>query len=137
MAGGTRKESRTGVLISAEERREVLGRIRGDGTASPRRSGGGERRTVTGRRDPPPVTKEAGPGTPGGVQGTREAESAMVLLDATALEGGGTPSDIPEQQHGSPILPLGGGGGNLSDTAGKYHGGLPAFTIYVLGETRE
>ena len=52
VAGGVRPDSSTGIMLSVEERREVLGRIRGDGTASPRRSGGGERRTVTGRRDP-------------------------------------------------------------------------------------
>ena len=53
MAGGVRPESGTGVLLSTEERREVLGRIRGGGTASPRRSGGGNKRMVTGRRDSP------------------------------------------------------------------------------------
>ena len=31
VSGGLRPESRTGVLISAEERREVLGRIGGGG----------------------------------------------------------------------------------------------------------
>ena len=35
----------------------------------------------------------------------------MVMLAATALEGGGTPSDTPEQQHDTPPLPFGGGGG--------------------------
>ena len=33
----------------------------------------------------------------------------MVMLAATALEGGGTPSDTPEQHHDTPSLPSGGG----------------------------
>ena len=35
----------------------------------------------------------------------------MVMLAATELEGGVTPSDTPEQQHNTPPLPSGGGGG--------------------------
>ena len=41
VTGGVRLESRTGVLLSAEERREVMGRLGGGGKASPRRSGRG------------------------------------------------------------------------------------------------
>ena len=33
----------------------------------------------------------------------------MVMLAATALEGGGTPSDTLEQQHNTPLIPSGGG----------------------------
>ena len=33
----------------------------------------------------------------------------MVMLAATALEGGGTPSDTPDQQYDTPPLPSGGG----------------------------
>ena len=40
----------------------------------------------------------------------------MVMLATTALEGGGTLSDTPEQQHNTPPLPLGGGGGGLRQT---------------------
>ena len=58
MAGGVRPDSGTGVLISAEERREVLGRIRGE-TASPRRSGvnsgGGDSRCLQWRRHGPSI----------------------------------------------------------------------------------
>ena len=36
-----RKDSGTGILISAKETREVLGRLGGEGTASPRISDGG------------------------------------------------------------------------------------------------
>ena len=57
-----------------------------------------------------PVTREAGPGTPMGSQGTRAEDTAMVTLAAEVLEDGGTPSDTPEKQHGIPPLPLGGGG---------------------------
>ena len=32
----------------------------------------------------------------------------MVMLAATVLEGGGTPSDTLEQHHNTPPLPLGG-----------------------------
>ena len=53
VAGGARLESRTGIPLSAEETREVLGRLGGGGMASPRRSGGGDRQTVTGRMDTP------------------------------------------------------------------------------------
>ena len=45
LADGVRPDSRTGVLLSSEERREVLGRLGGGGTALLRRSGktvGGE-----------------------------------------------------------------------------------------------
>ena len=38
VAGGVRLESGTGILLSAEERREVLGRIGGGRAAPPRRS---------------------------------------------------------------------------------------------------
>ena len=40
VAGGVSPDSRTGVLVSAEKGREVLGRLVGGGAASPRRSGG-------------------------------------------------------------------------------------------------
>ena len=40
MAGIVIPDSETGVLLSAEERREVMGRLGGEGTASLRRSGG-------------------------------------------------------------------------------------------------
>ena len=40
VAGGVRPESRMGVLISAEESREVLGRLGGGGGGLPRRRGG-------------------------------------------------------------------------------------------------
>ena len=63
---------------------------------------------MTGRRDHP-VTREAGKGTPGDAQGTGAEDMAMVTLAATALEGKVTPSDTPDQQHGSPPLPSGGG----------------------------
>ena len=53
VAGGVRTDSGTVVLLSAKETREVLGRLGGGGTALPRRSGGGDRRTVTGRMEPP------------------------------------------------------------------------------------
>ena len=43
------------------------------------------------REEGPPATREAGPGTPGGTQATWAAETTMVTLAATALEGGGTP----------------------------------------------
>ena len=59
----------------------------------------------------------------------------MVMLAATALEGGGTPSDNREKQHDTPPLPS--GGGSLSDTAGQQHGGPPASDIYVVGGTRD
>ena len=61
---------------------------------------------------------------------------AMVMLAATALEGGGNPLDTPEQQHNTPTLPSG-GGGSSSDTAGKQHGGPPASDNSVVGETRD
>ena len=61
----------------------------------------------------------------------------MVTLAATALEGGGTPSDTQEQQHGSPPLLSGGGWGASSDTAGQQHRGPPASDVAVLGGTRE
>ena len=61
----------------------------------------------------------------------------MVTLAATALEGGGTPSDTLDQQHGSPLLPLEGGGRTFSDTAGQQHGGPPASVIYVIVEISE
>ena len=89
---------------------------------------------VTGRRDPP-VTREVGPGTPGGAQGTREVETEMVTLAATALEGGGTLSETQEHQNGSPTLPS--GGGASSDTAGQQHGGPLASNVAVVGGTRE
>ena len=60
----------------------------------------------------------------------------MVMLAATALDGGGTPSDTPEQQHNTPPLPLG-GGGSLSDTAGQQHGGPPDSNISVVGGPRD
>ena len=59
----------------------------------------------------------------------------MVMLAVTALEGGGTPSDTPEQQHNTPPLPSG-GGGSSSDTAGQQHVGPPASGIYAVGGTR-
>ena len=40
----------------------------------------------------------------------------MVMLAVTALEGGGTLSDTPEQQHDTPPLPSGGEGGGLCQT---------------------
>ena len=44
MAGSMRPESRTGVLLSDEEKREVMGQLGGgEWTASPRRSGRGDR----------------------------------------------------------------------------------------------
>ena len=46
----------------------------------------------------------------------------MMMLATTALEGGGTPSDTPEQQHDTPPLPS--GGGSSSDTAEQQHGPL-------------
>ena len=61
----------------------------------------------------------------------------MVMLAATALEGGGTPSDTPDQQHDTRPSPRGEGGGSLSDTAGQQHGGPPAADIYVVGGTRD
>ena len=53
----------------------------------------------------------------------------MVMLAATALEGGGTPSDNREKQHDTPPLPSGGGGGLCqklrgSSTVGR---GPPTF----------
>ena len=57
----------------------------------------------------PPTTREAGPGNPREGQGTWVAETTMVMLAATVLEGGGTPSDTLDQQHGSLPLPSGGG----------------------------
>ena len=51
--GGVRPDSGTGVLLSAEERREVLGWIGGGGTALPRRSNKGDKQTVTVRKEPP------------------------------------------------------------------------------------
>ena len=62
-------------------------------------------------RMPPPVTRDAGPGTPGGPQGTQEAETEMMTLAVLALEGGSTPSDTLEQHHCSPPLPYGGKAG--------------------------
>ena len=50
---GVRPASGTGVLLSAEERREVLGWIGGGGTALPRRSNKGDKQTVTVRKEPP------------------------------------------------------------------------------------
>ena len=110
MAGGVRPESWTGVLLSTEERREVLGRLGGGvgGLSKDKRQG--VYMNGDGEEGPPTATREAGPGTPGGAQGTRAEETAMVTLDATELEGGGTPSDTPEQKHGIPPLPSGGGG---------------------------
>ena len=110
LAGGVRPDSGTVVLLYAKERREVLVRIRGGGTALPRRSGGGGQANGDGERGPSPATREAEPGTPMGDQETRVAETSMVKLAATALKDGGTPSDTPEQQNGSPPLPLGGSG---------------------------
>ena len=43
----------------------------------------------------------------------------MVMLAATALEGGGNPSDTLEQQHGIPPLPLGGGEGDFARHCGE------------------
>ena len=88
--GGVRQDYRTGVLLSTEERREVLGRIGGRGMASQRRSGRGGKTKSDDEEGPPPATKYAGPGTPGGSRGIRSAETEMATLAATALEGGGT-----------------------------------------------
>ena len=85
MVGGVRPDSGTGVLLSAKERREVLGRIRGGwgGAASLKRSVRGGRQMMTGKRYPPspPETREAVPGTLGEAQRTRISETAMVTLD--------------------------------------------------------
>ena len=59
----------------------------------------------------------------------------MVTFAVMVLEGGGTPSDTPEQQHGSPPLPW--EGGASSDTAGQYHSGLPESNVAVVVRTRE
>ena len=59
----------------------------------------------------------------------------MVTLAAMALEGGGTPSDTPEQQHDTPPLPS--GGGALSDTVGKQHGEPSTYDISVVGGTMD
>ena len=59
----------------------------------------------------------------------------MVMLDVTALEGGRTPSDTPEQQHDTPPLPWG-GGGYFSDTAEQQHSGPPASDISGVGGTK-
>ena len=53
VAGGGRTDSRTGILLSSKETREVLGRLRGGGEASPRRSGRWNRQTATGRVETP------------------------------------------------------------------------------------
>ena len=46
MAGGVIPDSGTGLMLSANERKEAIGRLGGEGTASPRRSdrndGGGD-----------------------------------------------------------------------------------------------
>ena len=136
VAGGVRPDSGTGVLLSAEETREVLGRLgEGGGGLSEERRRGTDERCRGGWN--PPATREAEPGTPGGAHRTQAVEKAMVTLAATELEGGGTPSDTPEQLHGSPTLPSGVGGGTLSDTAGQQHGGPPASDIAMVGGTRE
>ena len=44
-----------------------------------------------------------------GSQWTWAAETEMVMLSAAELEGGCTPSDTPDHQHGSLPLPSGGG----------------------------
>ena len=136
MAGDVRPDSGMGVLLSIKERREVLGRLGGGGAALLIRSGGGDGQTATGRSNPHPATWEAGPGTQGGVQGNRAAETTMVTLAATVLEGRGNPSDTPEQQHGSPTLPLG-GGRTSSDTVGHHHGGHPTSDCAIIGGTWE
>ena len=51
MADGMRPDSGLGVLISDEETREVLGRLREVGAALPRRRDRRDRRTVMGRMD--------------------------------------------------------------------------------------
>ena len=66
---GVRPDSGTGVLISAEETREVLFRIGGEGVASPRRSGRGYIRKVMGSMDPPPQLGRQGKGPQGGGKG--------------------------------------------------------------------
>ena len=61
------------------------------GSGPAQREGGGlskeKRRGVNMNGDreegPPPATREAGPGNPGGAQGTRAAETTMVKLAAT------------------------------------------------------
>ena len=70
-----------------------------------------------------------------GSQWTWAAETEMVMLSAAELEGGCTPSDTPDHQHGS--LPLPSGGGTLSDTVRKKNGGPPESDVAVLGGTRE
>ena len=55
----------------------------------------------------------------------------MVMLAATALEGGGTPSDTPEQQHDTPPLPSGGGGVFVRHcgAAARWAAGLRHFRV--------
>ena len=65
------------------------------------------------------MTREAGPGTPGGAQGTRASETIMVMLVTPALEGRGTLSDTPEQQHGIPPPPLRGEAGLFQTLLGS------------------
>ena len=60
----------------------------------------------------------------------------MVMLAATALEGGGTPLDTPGTAAQYPNPPLR-GGGSSSDTAGQQHGGPPASGISVVDGTRD
>ena len=43
MAGSVRAESRTGILLSHKETRDVLGRLGGGGSASPSRNVRGDR----------------------------------------------------------------------------------------------
>ena len=131
-----RSDSGTGVLLPAKERWEVLGRLGGGETALPRRSDGGTDKRGWGGGTPP-ETNEAGPGTPGEDQGTWATETAMVTLAVTELEGGGTLSDTPDQQHGIPPLPSGERSRTSQDTAGKHHGGPPASDVDVVGGTRE
>ena len=135
--GGKRPESGTGVLLSAEETREVLGRLGGGAATFLRRSGGGRQTNGDGEDgSPPPVTREAGPGTPLEDQGTQAAETVMVKLSVTALEGGVTPLDTPEQKYSSLPLPSGGGGEASLDTLGQQHGGPSVSNIAVVGGTR-
>ena len=106
MASGVRPDSGTGILLSMGRiGRCWVGFEEGEGSLAEEKRQGGQTNGDGGMD--PPITRDAGPGTTGGPQGTQEVETEMMTLDVTALEGGGTLSDTMEQQHGSPPLPSG------------------------------